>query len=426
VVSIHTFLTQFLHDPRHRLLLGNGLAQAMLFGGMAGISRLYAAEPIGTWSACIAFISLVWSFSQLKTDVALIQARDGAEKRQLLDFGLMSHLLFSGIAMALAHQFGLFSGGHNLLLFIVLASHGIQHMFTAWCLSASAYTQVNWMRLTNVLLAYPGSLLLFYFDGERGLLWALLAGNLIPALVLLLTGKIPLPGGSNPDQYGRVVLKKHLHTMSYLSLGNFLMSLTEQGMVLLISIYYDAGQTAAFFLASRVCNQPLSFVQMAMGQYNLRHFQDLLNEGRFSSQVVWKYWKTWLPAGLAFSLPILLFGPFLFSFVFGEAWAVSGDIARILAVLALLRLLNSPTSMGFFVIGKQRIFFLFTLLFSINFGLSILFAWLQYPLLQMIGINSVCQVLLIVWYNRVMLQQIDRRAAGKVPTASAPSSQTRV
>jgi len=411
---IHTFFKRFLHDPRHRLLLGNGLAQAMLFGGMAGISRLYDAEPIGTWSACIAFINLVWSFSQLKTDVALIQAQGAAEKRQLLDFGLLSHLLFSGIALGLARWFGLFSGGHNMLLFMVLASHGVQQMFTAWCLSARAYTQVNWMRVVNVLLAYPGSLLLFFMDGERGLLWALLAGNLIPALVLLLAGKIPLPGGSKPGQHARVLLKKHLQTMSYLSLGNFMMSLTEQGMVLLISIYYDAGQTAAFFLAARVCNQPLSFVQTAMSQYNLRHFQDLLNEGHFSSQVVWQYWKKWLPAGLTYFLPILLLGPFLFRFVFGEAWAISGDMARILAVLAFVRFLNSPTSMGFFIMGKQRIFFLFTLAFVANFGLSILLAWLQYPLLQVIGINSICQVLLIVWYNRVMLQHIDRSAAQKV------------
>jgi len=185
-------------------------------------------------------------------------------------------------------------------------------------------------------------------------------------------------------------------------------------MVLLISIYYDAGQTAAFFLAARVCNQPLSFVQTAMSQYNLRHFQDLLNEGHFSSQVVWQYWKKWLPAGLTYFLPILLLGPFLFRFVFGEAWAISGDMARILAVLAFVRFLNSPTSMGFFIMGKQRIFFLFTLAFVANFGLSILLAWLQYPLLQVIGINSICQVLLIVWYNRVMLQHIDRSAAQKV------------
>ncbi len=407
------FIKHLTVDPRHRLLLGNGLAQAMLFGGMAGISRLYDAGPIGTWSACIAFINLVWSFSQLKTDVALIQARDGAEKRQLLDFGLMSHLLFSGIALAVARWFGLFSGDHNMLLFMVLASHGIQHMFTAWCLSARAYTQVNWMRVTNILLAYPGSLLLFFINGEQGLLWALLAGNLFPALALMGAGKIPLPGGSRPGRHWRVLLKKHLQTMSYLSLGNFLMSLTEQGMVLLISIYYDAGQTAAFFLASRVCNQPLSFVQTAMSQYNLRHFQDLLNEGRFSTQVVWQYWKKWLPAGLAYFLPILLLGPFLFSLVFGEAWAISGDMARILAVLAFVRFLNSPTSMGFFVVGKQRIFFLFTLAFVANFGVSILLAWLQYPLFQVIGLNSIAQVLLIVWYNRVMLGHIDRGATGK-------------
>lgn len=405
---IKKFFTHLSAEPRRNLLIGNGLAQALLFAGIAGISRVYTVEIVGTWSASIAFINLIWSFSQLKTDVALLQTQDGLEKKQLLDLGFVSHLLFSTFALIIGRGFGLFAGADNLLLFSVIASHSIQQMYSAWCLSRHAYTQVNWMRIAYVVIAYPGSLLLFLLCGQSGLLWALLIGNILPTLALLILGKVPWPGGSGLRFRWRALVGKHLQTMSFLSLGNFLLSLSEQGMVLLISIYYDAGQTAAFFLASRVCNQPLSFVQSAMSQYNLRHFQDLYLEGNFKSAVLWRYWRKWAPAGFLYFLPILVLGPSLFSLIFGENWAVAGQFARILGLLAFVRFLNSPTSMGLFIIGKQRIFFLFTIIVTLIFGCTVMFAQFRYPLFEVVLVSSFLQILCILGYNRVMLLEIQR------------------
>ncbi len=403
------FLRQRFTDPRSTMLASNGVAQALVFAGMAGISRWYAAETIGVWSACIALINLVWSFSQLKTDMALQQSRDAVEKKQLLFFGMASHFLFSGISIVVAHGFGLFTNASNCLLFSVLVSHGLHQMFVSWCLSVHAYRQVNQLRIANALIAYPGSLLMYYLLGEQGLLWALLVGNLLPALVLTGMGNIALPGQGQPHRSWRDLIRQHLQTMSYLSGGNFLLSLTEQGMVLLISLYYDAGQTAIFFLASRLCNLPLSLVLGPMSQYNLRHFQDLHNSGMFTSKTITGYWKKWLPIGLLFFVPLMLAGPWVFAFVFGDNWAASGYFARVLAVTALFRFLNSPTSMGYFIIGQQRVFFYFTLAFTAVFGLCIGLAQLQYPLFQVIVVNSGLQVLTMIAYGAVMLHLINRK-----------------
>jgi O-antigen/teichoic acid export membrane protein len=402
---IKSLLTRFSGAAGYRLLIGNGLAQALIFVGIAGISRWYGAAAISVWSAALAFINLVWSFSQLKTDAALLQARDTAEKRLLLGFGLLSHALFSGVSLVVARSFGLFPETHLLLLYSVLASHGIHQMYAACCLSAHAYREVNRMRITNVLLAYPGSLLLLHLSGDEGLLWALLASNLLPTLWLYATGKVPLPGGGQPGTW-QSLIRKHLKTMSYLSAGNFLLSLTDQGLILLISRWYGATETAAFFLATRVCNLPLAFVQSAMSQHNMRHFQDLHDAGVFTAQAVTGYWKKWLILGLLYLAPIVLAGPFLFELAFGAEWQVAGQLARIVAVMALFRFLNSPTSMGFFVIGRQRVFFLFTLLATAIFAGTAALAYIRYPLFELVALNSFLQILCILWYNAVMLKHL--------------------
>ncbi len=390
-----------------RLLLGNGAAQAIAFAGMAGISRMYNAGAIGQWSTCVAFVTFVWSFSQLRTDMSLMQERNVAEKRRLLRLGLFAHLMFSAIAWGIAYGFGLFLERNNLLVFSVLASHGVQQMAVAWQLSERAYRQVNRLRIAGMLIAYPGSLILYFLSGEQGLLWALLAGNLLPALLWVTTESVQ--DASLPSGNWRQLIRKHLPSMSYLSMGNFLLSLSEQGMILLISAYYAPVYTAAFFMAARVCNLPLSFIQSAMSQYNLRHFQDLHDTAKFSTGVVWVYWKKWLPAGLAFFLPVLLFGPELFRLIFGAEWTEAGQFARLLAVVALFRFLSSPTSMGFFVLGKQRLFFGFTLLFTLVFGITVLLAAQGMALYTLITVNVSMQVLCIIAYNGVMLRQIGLR-----------------
>jgi O-antigen/teichoic acid export membrane protein len=390
-----------------RLLLGNGAAQVIAFAGMAGISRLYNAGAIGHWSTCVAFVTFVWSFSQLRTDMSLMQESDVVEKRRLLRLGLLAHLVFSAIAWAISYGFGLFSETNNLLVFSVLLSHGVQQMAVAWQLSERAYRQVNRLRIAGMLIAYPGSLILYFVSGEQGLLWALLAGNLLPPLLWVKIESVQEP--HIPPGNWRQLIRKHLPSMSYLSMGNFLLSLSEQGMILLISAYFAPVYTAAFFLAARVCNLPLSFIQSAMSQYNLRHFQDLHDTGKFTTGVVWAYWKRWLPAGLAFFSPVVLFGPELFRLIFGAEWAEAGQFARLLAVVALFRFLSSPTSMGFFVLGKQRLFFGFTLLFTLVFGVTVLLAAQGMGLYTLITANVGMTLLCIIAYNSVMLHQIELR-----------------
>jgi O-antigen/teichoic acid export membrane protein len=49
-----------------------------------------------------------------------------------------------------------------------------------------------------------------------------------------------------------------------------------------------------------------------------------------------------------------LFGPWLFSLVFGEAWAVAGEYARWLALFFLFNFINKPSVASVPVLGIQR------------------------------------------------------------------------
>jgi O-antigen/teichoic acid export membrane protein len=52
---------------------------------------------------------------------------------------------------------------------------------------------------------------------------------------------------------------------------------------------------------------------------------------------------------------MLVFGPDLFGFVFGEQWRTAGEYAQILSVLLVFRFVVSPLSYVLLVYGRQRV-----------------------------------------------------------------------
>src|SRR5699024_10092294 len=58
---------------------------------------------------------------------------------------------------------------------------------------------------------------------------------------------------------------------------------------------------------------------------------------------------------------IILFGPLLFSFVFGEDWVRAGEYARWIALFSFSTYLNQPAVKSLPVLSAQRFHLLFTI-----------------------------------------------------------------
>ncbi|WP_282242893.1 hypothetical protein [Psychrobacillus sp. NEAU-3TGS] len=74
-----------------------------------------------------------------------------------------------------------------------------------------------------------------------------------------------------------------------------------------------------------------------------------------------------VPISIVFS-----FGDILFSFVFGDAWAIAGDYARVLSIWLLLVFIASPLSLLFTVMEKEGVGLLFNLAIFISRIVSLL------------------------------------------------------
>ena len=398
-----------INHPLTRLLAGNVLAQAIIFAATPLLSRFYTAETIGLWSVTMVIINVLWSFSQLRTDIALFQAGDETERTGLFQIGVIAHSIFTIVALLLVWGMGIIQVAHWWmwgLLFAVIAAFGYQQMAISWMASKHLFQQQNKLRLLGAIISYPGGLLLYWLGGENMLFVAIIVGSLWPALVLLKESKVYRPFSDNGWKYYVKLLHKHQKTSTLLPLGNLLLSLADQGLVLLIARQYSAEEAAACFLAMRISGAPLSMIQTVVGQYNYRHFQDLFDQGRFTPAVIFRQWIRWSIPTLLFFLPIIALGPEVFMLLLGKNWKFAGELAVILGPLAAVKLLVAPTSMGFFIIGKQTLFFAFSVLLflavPISYGISCYGGTIQFIILVVV----VYQLIVYLLYNVTMIYYI--------------------
>src|SRR5699024_10435100 len=62
---------------------------------------------------------------------------------------------------------------------------------------------------------------------------------------------------------------------------------------------------------------------------------------------------------------VILFGPYLFSFVFGNEWVQAGEYARWIALLAYVRFFVRPSLRSLAVLNSQRFHLIYTIIMLI-------------------------------------------------------------
>lgn len=407
----------FLNSTLLRLLTGNALAQIIIFACIPVLTRFYPPDVVGAWGVALSFINIVAAFSQLRADIALFQATTEAARNHLYVVGIGAHWLLSGVALAVAAAFHLLTFTQDKYFYftaIILLLHGTLQMSLSRMAALGRFDQQNHYRLAIAIVAYPGAIALYFAKVPDGLFFTLLLGNALP-LACFWAKNPALRQEFHQFRWTQAqrTLAAHQSTGFYLTAGNLLASVGDQGMVLLIAHFYSPVEAAACFLAMRICGAPLSLVQGALSPYNYRIFQDLAQRNAFHSGIIVQHWKKWSIVGLIIFIPIIVAGPKLFFLFLGKDWNFAGQIASVIAIWAFSKFLSTPTSMGFFVTGNTRFFFFSTLMTAISLPLCYGLALVGWPLLRVLMAFTLLQSIAIWGCNIWMLRIIDQNFHAK-------------
>lgn len=352
---------------RHVLtVLGGALgAQALPLLAAPLITRLCTPAEMGAFSVWLGVVAVAAIGATLRMETAMIL--DHGPDPQRTCFGIVCDTAsVTAIVVTLIAAFGRFAGWPivGVLPWIGILTIGAGTWLTAMMQTTLAYATSHraFGNAARAKVVGAGTIAL----GQLALLYAggggagLLAGQLIGLAAGLASARRllqppPLRAGTSLTPEGRAYLRRHRAFWRFSLPSNLLNALVGQLPLLMIGIRYGALSAGLFALTQRVLAAPISLLAASVLEvFKRQSVHDFQTFGNCTHAYRYTF-KTLFLLGIVPSVILFLFSPFLFAWIFGDAWRAAGELAQILAPLYFLNFIASPLSYVFFVVGKQKI-----------------------------------------------------------------------
>ena len=137
--------------------------------------------------------------------------------------------------------------------------------------------------------------------------------------------------------------------------GNFINKYTSDLPVYMLTAYFSPAITGAFVLANQMMNIPLNVIGKSISSVFLQRSNELYHNDRDSLALFTKSvnLKLTILGSLSYGF-MFAYADILFAFVFGEKWLVAGEIAQILSIYLIIKLVSVPLGGIFRIVGKEQ------------------------------------------------------------------------
>ena len=349
-----------------------GTAAAQVFGlcTMPLLSRLYSPGDFGVYAVLSALVVTFGTVGALRFELAIPLPSRERDAHSLASAGL-----WAALALALVGTVGVAVGGDRLSaafnqpnlmpwLWIVPASGAL--MSSCLVLNQLAIRQRRFGSVGRRYLAQSVSMVLTQLaTGGAGIK----PGGLILGLGLSqIFGAVSLTHGAglrSQEAYEgrnftrlRAVVSRYRRFPILLAPSGLLNVLGLQLPIILIAYWYGSQVVGWLGLAQRVLAVPVTLLGTAIAQVYLAELSRAVRGDLIRArQLFMRGTRTLVPVAAVLLLALILSGPWVFSWVFGEEWRQSGEYARALSVGLAAQMVGSPLSQTLIVLERQGLQF---------------------------------------------------------------------
>ncbi len=334
---------------------GSALGQIISYLVSPLLTRLYTPCDFGIFSIYFSITGIFVVGASFRFSLAIPLPKDEKNAFNLLALSLCVVPLFSGAMYFLIIFSNNFMSGWidipKILPFLwmipaALFFSGLYQSLEYWNIRCGCYS-LNAKARINLSLATAGAKVFFGSakSGGAGLLWGDLLGRAWGfGIIAFLIFKGGLKGIKGISFSGMIACAKRYWKFPAFSLpGAFLISASNNLPAIFLAKYYGLPEAGWYALASRILLVPINSIGSAVAQVYLGEGARLIhNDKKKLKKLYFKTISRLFLSGLIPALIIIIWGPFLFTLIFGEKWEMAGRFARIMA----------PGFLAFFCIGR--------------------------------------------------------------------------
>lgn len=334
---------------------GTALGQLVPVLSAPVLTRLYGPAQYGHYARFMLAVAVLSGAASGRYEMAILAPREDRDAKTIRQLALtlsvvVSLLILAAIGVLFAVD-RLSIGSWVWLVPAGTFTTATLQVFNSWQLRARDFRQLSASRVVRSLLVALASIALGLLGfADAGLVLGSVAGTALVAAALFVADA----KSGDAESSSRAALKgaavEHRQFPLFSLPAEWLSTLATQ----LPLVMLDAHAAGLFSFCNTVIYSPLALVGASVQEsFKERAFRDFREQGNFRAVYRGVFLLLLLPA-VSGALVLLAGAPFLFRKVFGAEWEGAGVFAQYLAPMFALRLLASPLSHTYFVVGRQR------------------------------------------------------------------------
>src|SRR5699024_10728731 len=358
------------------MAIGTAGAQIISVALSPVITRLYGPEAFGIMGTFTALTRIIIPIAALTYPIAIVLPKNDKNAKGLIKLSVFITIIITTIATLFLFAFQtkiveVFNIGeisaYLFLIPLVILSAGFMQIIEQWLIRTNQFfinAKSNFMQsvITNVGKAgigcvYPSAVVLVVLQA---------LGNSIKALLMLFfTRKSDYKESNSLEEKNyttKELMKKHQDFPFYRAPEEFFSSVTQNLPVLLLTSLFSPASAGFYNIGRTVLALPSRLIGQSIGDVFYPRINQASIKGENVSRLIINATLLLAIIGLIPFGTIILFGPFLFEFVFGVGWETAGEYARWIAFMSYSTFINKPSVRSMPVLAAQKFHLFFTVI----------------------------------------------------------------
>lgn len=357
------------------LVTGTAAAQVVAMALSPIITRLYGPEAFGVMGTFNAIVTIVAPIAALTYPIAIVLPKRDQDAKGLIKVSLLISLLISLITVFLIILFGekilrVFNveeiSFFIYLIPLVIIFSGFMQVAEQWLIRTKQFTINAKVTFYQSLIVNGGKVgvgLLYPYATVLVLFTAI--GSGLKAFMLILfsrkSNRNKVRSEDGKPKKLKDLAKKYYDFPLYRAPQVFLDALTQGLPILMLTTFFGPASAGFYSIGRTVLSMPSNLIGKAVGDVFYPRIAEAYNNQENMTDLIRKATLVLLGIGaLPFGL-VILFGPYLFSFVFGPEWETAGEYARWIAFFSYAGFTNRPSVRSLPVLNAQRFQLFYTI-----------------------------------------------------------------
>jgi len=365
--------TDFLKNAG-TLFSGSLIAQAIAFGAMIFLGRLYSPVQFGEFEVIFKLSAVIIAIAGLRYELAIVVEENTTHAQEITRLTL---LINAGISICLVLCVALFK--NQIAGLLKLDNVNILYVvpFIVW-LSSSTETIIGWRNRnkeyatisTNRVVASSSSVVYklshpyLSITGWNGLLAGHILGQVIP--LVQISRKLPFRLFKTTRQKLITVFKKY-KSLALLSSPAALINILATSMpTFFITIYDSTEATGHFANAYKLTYLPLGMIAAALGQVFFERISRTKNNQEETAQMAHQLFNLMFAIAIIPIVILVVWGDNIAPFILGAQWTEAGEYIQITILFYFSMYLTTSFSSALVIYNKLNVQLVYNIIFLVG------------------------------------------------------------